>query len=129
MTTSSPALPPNLLAATEALAAQLIYAEPIALYRRAQARLDADAGARALLERFSAAQADLRARSGQSEGSVTQAGVDHLRDLQRQVQTNRAIMEYAETQQAALAYLPEVNREISQLLGVDFASLAGPASC
>jgi cell fate (sporulation/competence/biofilm development) regulator YlbF (YheA/YmcA/DUF963 family) len=127
MTTSTLALPPSLLAATEALAAQLICAEPIARYRSAKARLDTDADARALLERFATAQADLRAR--QMEGKVTQADVDHLRDLQRKAQANLTILEYAETQQAAVAYLPLINREISQLLGVDFASLAGPKCC
>lgn len=41
----------------------------------------------------------------------------------------RFIMDFAETQQLASAYLPEVNQEISQLLGVDFASLVRPAGC
>ena len=127
MDTSTVTLPPELLAATESLADSLLRAGPIAAYRRAKARLDADPHAHALLERFSAAQADLRFK--QSRGTVTQADVDHLRALQREVQSNRAIMDYAETQQAAIAYLPEVNLEISQLLGVDFGSLAGPASC
>lgn len=127
MNTATIVLPPNLLAAAEALAMQVIHAEPILLYHRAKARLDADHHARTLLERFSAAQADLRVR--QARGMVTQADVDHLRALQREVQSNRVIVEYAETQQTAIAYLPEVNQEISQMLGVDFASLSGPASC
>jgi hypothetical protein len=38
-------------------------------------------------------------------------------------------MDYALAQQEALAYLPQVNQTISELLGVDFAALAGPASC
>lgn len=127
MNSSTVTLPPELLAAAESLADGLLRAGPVAAYRQAKARLDANPDARALLERFSAAQADLRFR--QSRGTVTHADVDHLRALQREVQLNRAIVDYAETQQAAIAYLPEVNLEISQLLGVDFASLAGPASC
>ena len=80
-----------------------------------------------MLDRLAKAQSDLRVR--QAHNAVTQADVDQLRAIQRQVQSNRKIMDYARTQQAAVAYLPMVNQEISQLLGVDFAALAGPGSC
>lgn len=121
-------LPPNLQEALEALAENLVQAEPLVLYRQMQTRLEADHRARALLERLSAAQADVRARQARGE-TITQADIDQLRALQRQVQTDRTIMDYAQAQQAAVAYLPEVNQEISRLLGVDFAALAGPGSC
>ncbi len=127
MSDSTVMLPPDLLAATETLAEQLLNAEPIVLYHQAQARMEADPQARALLERLTAAQSELRVR--QARGMVTQDDIGHLRALQREVQSNSVIMDYAAAQQAAIAYLPEVNQEISQLLGVDFASLAGPASC
>jgi cell fate (sporulation/competence/biofilm development) regulator YlbF (YheA/YmcA/DUF963 family) len=120
-------LPSTLLTATERLAAAMTSAEPIAEYRQAKARLDNDPQARDLLECVSSAQSDLRMR--QVNGNISQADLDHLRTLQRQAQSNRVIMYYAESQQAAIAYLPQVNQEISQLIGVDFASLAGPASC
>lgn len=120
-------LPDEILTATEKLAAALLQSDPIAEYQEAKASLDADPEARGLLERFSRAQADLRVR--QSQNAVTQADVDQLRALQRQVQSNRRIIDYAETQQIAVSYLPAVNQEISLFLGVDFASLAGPASC
>lgn len=127
MDTSNSILPPALLEATENLALTLLASEPVMIYHRAKDHLDSDPEARGLLERFSEAQRDLRQRQG--NGGVTQADMDRLRTLQRAVQSNRVIMEYAETQQAAIAYLPAVNQEISQLIGVDFASLAGPASC
>lgn len=120
-------LPPAVLAAAENLAAALVGAAPIAAYHRAQAQLEADPQARDLLKRFSEAQAELRLR--QSKGTMMQSNLDRLRTLQHAVRSNQIIMEYAESQQAAMAYLPEVNAEISQLLGLDFASLAGPASC
>lgn len=120
-------LPSNLLTATERLATVMTSAEPFAAYLQAKARLDNDPQARDLLECVSSAQSDLRLR--QVNGNITQADLDHLRTLQLQVQSNRLIMDYAETQQAAIAYLPQVNQEISQLIGVDFASLTGPASC
>ncbi len=120
-------LPESISTATEQLAAAILRAEPIAAYQEAKARLDADPEACELLERFASAQADLRKR--QSKNAITQTDMDELRALQRQVQSNLRIMDFAETQQEAAAYLPEVNLEISELLGVDFASLAGPASC
>jgi cell fate (sporulation/competence/biofilm development) regulator YlbF (YheA/YmcA/DUF963 family) len=124
---STTTLPAEVQEALEVLAENLVHAEPIVAYRRAQARLDASAEAHGLIERLSAAQAELRSRQGRN--GVDQADVDKVRALQREAQSNRIIMDYAETQQAAIAYLPEVNQEISALLGVDFAALAGPASC
>lgn len=118
---------PDLLMATESLAETLLHSEPIRDYHQAKACLDADPEARALLERLASAQNEFRIR--QSNGGLTQADIDSLRDLQRQVQANNLIIRFAETQQAAIAYLPEVNKEISQLLGFDFAGMAGPASC
>ncbi len=120
-------LPENIAIAAEKLAAAILQAEPVAAYQQAKARLDGDAHAHELLERFLKTQSDLRVR--QSRNAVTQSDVDQLRALQREVQSNRIILDYAETQQAAIAYLPDVNQEISQLLGMDFASLAGQSSC
>ncbi len=127
MTTTTTELSPELLEATEMLAEQLLHAEPIVLYQRAKARLDHDTEARDLLARFASARSDFR--DLHLKNAVTQADVDHVRMLQLEVQSNRVILEHAQAQQAAAAYLPEVNQEISQLLGIDFASLAGPGSC
>ncbi len=120
-------LPPDLLKTTEKLADVLVQAEPIATYERAKALYEADKEAKALLERLSAAQAELRTR--QMSSNVSQVEIDALRALQSEVQANRVITEYAQAQQAAIAFLPQVNQEISQLLGLDFASLVGPANC
>ena len=120
-------LPDEISTAAEQLAKAILRAGPIAAYQQAKACLDGDVQARELLERFLKTQSDLRVR--QSRNAVTQSDVDELRALQREVQTNRIILAYAETHQAAIAYLPAVNQEISQLLGVDFASLAGPGCC
>ena len=120
-------LPENISTAVDQLTAAVFRAQPIADYQQAKARLDADAEARELLDRLAKAQSDMRVR--QAQNAVTQTDVDALRAIQRQVQSNRKIMDYAKTQQAAVAYLPAVNQEISLLLGIDFASLAGPGSC
>ncbi len=127
MNTKTVTIPPAVLTTAETLAAALIRVEPIAAYHRAQVQLEATPHARALLERLSAAQADLRVR--QSRGTLTQSDLNKVRALQQEVRSDLVIMDYAVAQQAAIAYLPEVNQEISQLLGTDFAALAGPASC
>ena len=127
MTTLETRLTPELQMAIDSLGQNLLASEPFIAYDQAQARFKADAYARTLLERLSAAQADMRRR--QANGGVTQADIDQLRALQREVQSSRAIMDYAAAQQAAIAYLREINLEIGQLLGMDFAALAGRSSC
>jgi cell fate (sporulation/competence/biofilm development) regulator YlbF (YheA/YmcA/DUF963 family) len=113
---------PELEAATESLAAALWTAPPLAAYRDAQARLEAEPGAQALLESLLTSQGQLRQK--QMNGRITQADVEALRTLQNAVQANTTIMNYIMAQQDALAYLPEVNQSISGWLGIDFAALA-----
>ena len=120
-------LPERLQVAAEVLAENLLAAEPFVLYDRAQIRLNADTHAKTLLEQLSTVQAKIR--SGQMNGGVTQNEVDRLRALQSEVQQNQTIMDYARAQQTAINYLREINREISQLLGMDFATLARQSSC
>jgi cell fate (sporulation/competence/biofilm development) regulator YlbF (YheA/YmcA/DUF963 family) len=120
-------LPANLLAATETLAENLLASEPFTAYHAAQARLNADAGARALLQRLSQSQAELRQK--QARRTVTQSEVDQLRALQSAVQTDRTITDYGRAQQAAVGFLREINQEIGELIGVDFAALAKRPGC
>ena len=122
-----PTLPSHLSLATEALIENLLAAEPIVAYHRAQILFQADAPARALIDRLSAAQADVRQK--QSRREVAQSDIDQLRILQGEAQANRVIFDYVQTQQAAIGFLREINREISELLGVDFASLAKRPGC
>lgn len=117
----------NILIAAEQLATAILRAKPITAYQQAKAGLDADQEALKLIKSLSEAQVDLRMR--QLRNAVSQEDVDQLRALQRQIQSNQRIMDFALTQQEAMAYLSAVNREISRSLGVDFASLVGPASC
>lgn len=120
-------LPERLQEAVEVLSENLLAAEPFVLYDRAQIRLNADRQAKSLLEQLSTLQAKIR--SGQINGGVTQKDIDQLRTLQGEVQENQTIMEYARAQQTASDYLREINQEISQLVGMDFASLARQTSC
>jgi cell fate (sporulation/competence/biofilm development) regulator YlbF (YheA/YmcA/DUF963 family) len=120
-------IPAPLQAAAERLAEMLCREDPIAEYRQAVDALETDPHARQLLDQLAAAQADMRVH--QKDNSVTQADLDHLRDLQQQVETNQIIMRYAQAQQLANIYLIGVNQEISQLIGVDFAALARSGCC
>jgi cell fate (sporulation/competence/biofilm development) regulator YlbF (YheA/YmcA/DUF963 family) len=115
----------DFLTATDALAENLACSEPIVAYHNTRAQLDADDQAKTLLQQLGQLQSEIRA--SQARGAVTQAELDRLRALQREVQSNPTISNFASTQQAAVAHLREINQEISQLLGVDFAALARPA--
>lgn len=120
-------LRPELKQAAQALGNALKNTPPLRAYAEAAAKMEADAQATALLDELQRVQSDIRVR--QSNGGVTQADITRLRELQYQVQTHPTIAAFIEAQQNATAFLPEVNQEISQLLGIDFASLAAPASC
>lgn len=123
----NPILTPSLREATQALIGNLRASEAFVRYQLAQADLNTDSSARSLLEQLSKTQASLRQK--QASGSVTQAEIEALRAVQEQVQSNRVIIEYAQAQLEAVTFLREINAEISQLLGIDFAAYAKRSSC
>jgi len=120
-------LSPSMQEATDALIGNLLASEAFIRYQQAHARLNEDRQARTLLKQLSQAQADLRKK--QANSGVNQAEIDTLRTLQEQVQHNKVIMTYAQTQQESVNFLGEINNEISQLLGINFASFANHATC
>jgi len=119
--------PAELLNVTIALANNLAASEPFILYQQALSRFDSDSAAQTLLENISRTQAAMRKR--QTRNEVNKTDIDQLRALQSEAQANPVIMEYSQAQQNAVGYLKEINKEISQLIGVDFASLARRSSC
>lgn len=120
-------VPSELYQATECLIENLLASEAFLVYQQSQSRLNSDSDARGLLDLMSTLQAALRHK--QSANNVTQSDIDELRAIQEQVQANEAIMAYAQSQQNAVAFLREINQEISELLGVDFAALAKQNTC
>lgn len=120
-------LTPAMHEATEALASNLLASEAFVRYQQARRRLDQDEEARALLDQLVQTQASLRQK--QADRSLTQAEIDAMRGLQEQVQRNKVVMTYAETQQEAINFLRQINQEISQLLGINFAVFAGRSTC
>lgn len=127
MNISLPQPAPDLLAATDRLAESIKQSEPMSCYRQAQADLEADTQASTILEQLTAVQVELRQR--QMNGRLTQADIQQARALQNEAQANGLIMAFVQTQQQALASLNEVNDEISQLLGLNFAALSQTNSC
>jgi cell fate (sporulation/competence/biofilm development) regulator YlbF (YheA/YmcA/DUF963 family) len=119
--------PPELAQATDSLVQNLLASEAFLSYHQSLARMKSNSQACALLDRLSTLQNELRRK--QSSNNVTQPDVDELRAAQAQVQSNTVILEYAQSQQEAVNFLREVNQEISQLLGVDFAALAKQNTC
>lgn len=125
--TSEVQLSAELRAATDAFAESLLAARPFVAYRQVEARLKQDREARSLLERLQACQASIRLK--QADGRVTHYDIKELRTLQSDALANRTIAAYVDAQQGAVAQLRDVNTQISQLLGVDFAALAKRTSC
>lgn len=96
-------------------------------YQQAESLLQQDQEARTLLAKL--AQTQARLRKTQANDGVMPAEIATLRELQGQVQRNRTLTVYAQTQQEAVNFLREVNAEISQLLGFNFAAFANHATC
>jgi cell fate (sporulation/competence/biofilm development) regulator YlbF (YheA/YmcA/DUF963 family) len=120
-------LSPELDKATDALIENLLASEPFLAYQKSRTQYKSDLHACALIERFSALQAALR--RNQNYGNVTQSDIKELGVVQTEIQSNTILIEYTKNQQAAASFLLEINQEISQLLGVDFASLAKQSNC
>ncbi len=117
-------LDPTVETAAQGFALKLRASPPIAAFRQARARLEADEEAQNLLEELQERQRALMLKQQDGRG-ITQEEIDALRRLQREVQRNPVITDYVQAQQQALAFVAQVNMEISQLLGFDFGGMAG----
>lgn len=120
-------LNPELKQAAQALGHALKDAPSLQVYTAAVARMAGDAQATTLLDELERVQSDMRVR--QANGEVTPADTARLRQLQQEVQAHPTIATFLAAQQNVLAYLPEVNQALGDLLGVDFASLGRVSTC
>ena len=121
MTSSIGAISITMLEATSALAENLAQSEPILRFRAAEGKLKADPEALKLLAELSELQQKIRTQQLASE--ISEIEIKRLRALQNVIGINETIQDYGLTQELAASFLREVNQEISQLLGIDFASL------
>jgi cell fate (sporulation/competence/biofilm development) regulator YlbF (YheA/YmcA/DUF963 family) len=115
-------IPENVRLAAGVLGDQLLASEPFVAFSQSQANLKNDADAQAILDKLSQIHQELLGL--QAKGILTQEQVNEFRDLQAKAHNNASIRTYALAQQAAVQYLREINNEISQQLGADFASMA-----
>lgn len=120
-------IPDTLYQATQNLAENLVASEPFIHYFQAHQAFEADSEAQSLLKDIYSIQGEIREK--QQHNQVTQADIDVLRALQAQTQGSETLMVYTNTQQGAVNFLREINQEISQLLGVDFAALSRKTGC
>ena len=116
----------QILNAASELAENLSHSADILGFRRAEDALHSDLQAVQLLKDLSKMQQ--KVRDQQHIGSLVQADLATLRSLQVSVAENQAIQTYLASQEAAKAFLREVNQEISQHMGIDFASLTRRSS-
>ncbi len=120
-------LKPELKQAAQALGQALKGTPALRAYAEASARLEADVEATSLLDELEQVQTDIRLR--QANGGVTQADLARLRQLQNDVQSNHTSAAFIEADHFATLCLPEVNQAISEMLGVDFATLGRANTC
>jgi cell fate (sporulation/competence/biofilm development) regulator YlbF (YheA/YmcA/DUF963 family) len=117
-------LPPELKQAALQLGSALKNTAPLRTYADARVQMKADTQATALLDELQRAQADVRQSNG-----VTADDIARLRQVQSEVQSHPTIAAFIAAEQKAKAYLPQVNQAISDLLGIDFASLGRVQGC
>ena len=120
-------LPPELQETTQSFIDHLLASEAFMHYQEARKLMSEDEEAHTLMEHLSNAQATVRQQ--QATGGVGQAEVDSLRLIQQRALRNPVILDYAQAQQEAVEFLCEINGEVSQLLGIDFASFANHSTC
>ena len=120
-------IPEKLELALNNLAERIKFSEPINSYQNAQELFVQDTAAQKIMKELSAFQRDIRQK--QYNNQVTQQDLDMLRSQQVKAQENVVINSYAHSQQEAIGQLREINAEISNMLGIDFASLAKKSNC
>jgi cell fate (sporulation/competence/biofilm development) regulator YlbF (YheA/YmcA/DUF963 family) len=120
-------LSPTMQEATTVFINNLMASEAFVRYHQSQTLLDHDSQAQALLNQLSQTQTDLRKK--QAESNLSKDEIDSLRALQTQARENDVIQGYADAQQDVVKFLREINEEINQLLGIDFASFTKRSGC
>lgn len=126
MNSAISAMSVTMLEATSNLAENLTQSEAILRFRVAEAKLNADQEALRKLSELSELQQKIRTK--QHSSNISESDIKRLRALQSAIGTNETIQDYELMKELAVAFLREVNQEISQLLGIDFASLTRRSS-
>ena len=112
---------PELRVASFDLAESLALSEAILGYTKAHQILMKDQQALQLINEASELQRNVYA--GGSSSQDLEDNITRLRELQDLISANTVIQNQAVARETVVEFLREMNQEISQLLGVDFASL------
>jgi len=113
--------------ATDMLISNLLASEAFVRYHQAQVSMKQDLQANTLLIQLSEMQSEMRQK--QANNNLSTDEIDSLRTLQAQARENDIIQEYSDAQQNVIKFLREINEEINQMLGIDFASFTKRAGC
>ncbi len=113
-------LSPQLREAAQSLIDSLLASEAFMRYQKARKRIVQDLEVCTLLECLSIAESELRKE--RDIGSEGQKELKCLRSIQRRLRHNLVIREYDQSHREAVDLLRAINKEISQLSGIDFAS-------
>jgi cell fate (sporulation/competence/biofilm development) regulator YlbF (YheA/YmcA/DUF963 family) len=126
MTTAYNTISDTMLEAISALEENLVQSGPFLRFQEEERKLHADREAMHLLSEFSELQQKIRTQH--DSGAISEADFKRLRELQGAISDNDAIQEHDLAQEKAAASLREINQVISNLLGIDFASLTRRSS-
>jgi len=88
-------------------------------FHSAQEKLKQDKEAQSLLEQFQRKQREVQEARLKGKGFSGDA-LDEIEKLQRKLQSNSTIMEWAGAQQEAVLLIQEINQVISIVAGFDF---------
>lgn len=124
---ASTSIPQPVVIALNELVDSLTTHEAFVAYRRAKAILEENEATQMLLKQYAEAQAEYRQQ--QSSGSLTQAHIDRVRQLQKQVQADPCITAFVAAQFPVRDLLNALASDLSSSLGFEFASFANVSSC
>lgn len=112
--------------ATSNLAENLIQSEAFLKLKQAEQALNENEKATTLLNDFEKLRQKIVA--DQNNGNFSESDLTQFRGLQMEIAENEVIQEYNQAQESAKELLKDVNQEISQIIGVNFATLAQRSS-
>jgi cell fate (sporulation/competence/biofilm development) regulator YlbF (YheA/YmcA/DUF963 family) len=103
-------------------------APAVSAYRAAQAALDANPDAQALMDELRYLQGTFIAAQQRGETPTPEA-MGTLRMCQADVRANEVIMAHLRATNEVKAFLPLVATEVTRALGTDYGRLIAPTSC
>jgi len=117
----------ELLNSINSFADTLMATEEFSAYDAAQKAFHKDDEARDLMTRLNTLSHELGQKQHQNE--LTDEDIELYRSLKTQFTENETVSNLQEQENKITETFRECNREISQELGLDFASNAAPSSC